>query len=79
MAIEFIKADLTEHLGSPRNSSQNKISLYAACMEKYEFKSTILFTHQQRKINFLLKKTSATKHSPQSNVYNIDFFLLNIV
>ena len=34
MAIEFIKVNLTDHLGSPWNISQNKIAPYAACMEK---------------------------------------------
>ena len=35
----------------------------------------ILFTHQKRKImNFHLKKTSATKHSPLSNVYYIESY-----
>ena len=32
----------------------------------------LLFTHQKRKIK--LKKPSATKHSPQSNVYYMDFY-----
>ena len=30
--MEFIKADLTDHLGPPLNISQNKIAPYAACM-----------------------------------------------
>ena len=52
-----------------------QIAPYVACVEKWEFKSTILFTHQKRKINnFLLKKPSATKHSPPSNVYCMEFY-----
>ena len=34
LAIEFIKVDLTDNLGSPWNISQNKVAPYAACMEK---------------------------------------------
>ena len=33
MAIELIKVDLTDNLGSPRNISQNRTTRYAACME----------------------------------------------
>ena len=83
MAIGFIKVDLIDNLGSPWNISQNKIAPYAAWMKK-KIKWTILFTDQKRKIiNFLLKKKpSAIKHSPQSNVYYMEFneiFYLNIV
>ena len=57
------------------NISQNKIAPYAACMEKYEVKWTILFTYENgRIINFLLKKPSATKHSPLSNVYYMEIY-----
>ena len=34
MAIEFIKVDATDHLGSPWNISQNKTAPYAAWMGK---------------------------------------------
>ena len=34
MAIEFIKIDLTDYLGSPWSISQNKVAPYAACTEK---------------------------------------------
>ena len=69
MAIEFIKVDLTDNLGSPWNISQNKEEQYWLHIkrENYEFSS---------------KKPSATKHSPPSNVYYIEFnrnFLFHIV
>ena len=47
------------------------------CSLHWKIGSTILFTHQKRKIN---KKTSAIKHSPSSIVYNMEFyhnFLIN--
>ena len=77
MAIEFIKVDLTDHLGPPWNISLNEITPYAACLEKEEFnQSSILFTHQTRKIDiFFLRKPSATKHSHPSNVYYMEFYL----
>ena len=68
MAIEFIKVDLTDNLGTPWNISQNNVVPYAACMEKW----TILFTHQN--YEFSSKKPSATKHSPPSNVYYMEFY-----
>ena len=73
MALEFIKVDLTDNLESPWHISQNKIAPYAACMEKLEW--TKLFTHQKReKINFLLRKPTATKHRPLSIVYYMEFY-----
>ena len=62
MTIEFIKVDLTYHLGSPKNISQNKIVPYATCMEKWEFKSTIiLFTLQKREIDSFLLRNLPTQ------------------
>ena len=62
MTIEFIKVDLTYHLRSPENISQNKIVPYATCMEKLEFKSTIiLFTLQKREIDSFLLRNLPTQ------------------
>ena len=51
-------------MGSLGNISQKKIATDAACMEK----STVLFTHQMRK-----SSPSATRHCPESNVYDMEF------
>ena len=75
MAIEFIKVDLTDPLGSTWNISLHKIACYAACMEKWEFKSTILFTHQKRIINHFLLKNPP----PQNIVPHLVFIIWNLI
>ena len=39
-----------------------------------DWKSTMLFTHQKRKIYNFPLKPSATKHSPPSSVYYMEFY-----
>ena len=66
-----MKVDLTDHLGSQWNISLNKIPPYAVCMEKYEFKSTMLFTHQKRKINNFF-----SKYLPPQNIVPYLMFII---
>ena len=77
MAIEFIQVDLTDNLGSPWNISQNKVAHYAGI----QINNTV-YTSKEKNYKFSSKKPSATKHSPPSNVYYMEFiaiFYLNIV
>ena len=41
MAIEFIKVDLTDNLGSHWNISQNKVAPYAALPEEMKYDAEI--------------------------------------
>ena len=62
MAIEFIKSDLTDHLGSIWNILLHKIAPYATCMKKMGIQ-----------INNTVYKTNR-KNSPSSNVYYMEFY-----
>ena len=74
MAIEFTKVDLTDNLGSPWNISQNKVAPYAACMEKKGIQmNNTVYTSKEKNYEFSSKKPSATKHSPPSYVYYLEF------
>ena len=59
----FIRTDLTDHLGSTWNISQNKLAPYAACMKK-----NIVYTLREKIYNFLLK------HLPPQNIVSCLLF-----
>ena len=69
MAIEFIKVDLTDNLGSPWNISQNKVAPYICSLHGkigIQMNNTV-YTSKEKNYEFSSKKPSATKHSPSSN------------
>ena len=58
MAMEFIKVDLTDNLGSPWNISQKKVAPYAACMENRNSNDNTVYTSKEKKkYKFSSKKT----------------------
>ena len=54
MAIELIKVDLTDPLGSTWNISLHKIARYAACIEKWELIqiNNIAYTSKEKNQQF---------------------------
>ena len=68
---EFIKVDLTDHVLSPWNVSQNKIPPYAVCMEKRNSNQQD-YLHNKREKLTNSKKPSVTKHSPPTYVYSME-------
>ena len=70
MAMEIIKVDLTDNLGSPWNISQNIVAPYVTAWKK----NNTVYTSKEKKYEFSSKKSSATKQSPPSNVYYMKFY-----
>ena len=74
MAIEFIKVDLTDHFGITMKPFTKQSSSICSLHKKIRIQSTILFTHQKRKINnFLLKNL------PPQNIFPHLIFIISIV
>ena len=75
MAIELIKVDLTNILGSPCIISQNKNSSLCNLHGKIGIQmNNTVYTSKEKNYEFSSKKPSATKHSPPFNVYHIEFY-----